>query len=158
VVSAVGERALAVCRDDSHDVVYCSQWGGSDATLARLFDARTSRFDPLLATDWTRANCVSAGQFADDLDYLGLEAVYVVSPAGVTVSRPVWLGLPCTPSASATDGVLVRVESLAQHRALRAFVRVLKGVLCDAVRGEVLTPGQARDVLALALADTDCCD
>jgi len=150
-VSGVGERALAVCRDDGHDVGYRSQWGGSDAVLARLFDARSSRFGPLLDVDWTRERHRPAGHLPDDLDYLALDAVYVVSSAGVTAFQPVWLGLSCRSTPAPTDGVLVRVESLTERRAVRAFARCLRGVLCDAVEGNLLTVARARLLLALAL-------
>jgi hypothetical protein len=150
-VSAVGERALAVCRGD-HDVVYRSQWGGGDAVLARLFDARNSQFEPLLDIDWTREGRVPVGQFTDDLDYLALDAVYLVASAGVTVFQPVWLGLSCGSRPAPTAGVLVRVESLAERRGLRAFVRVCRSALCDAVEGSLLDAGRALLLLALALA------
>ena len=151
-MNTVGERALAVCPCDDHDVVYRSQRGGSDAVLAGLFDARRSRLGPLLAVDWRRVARLPAGEFAGDIDYLALDAVYVVSPARVTVFHPVWLGLPRAPEPAPTDGVLVRVESLPQRRALRAFVRVFRGVLCDAVEGGLLTAGRARLLFALALS------
>lgn len=149
-VVGVGNRALAAVRRGDEYELYRSQWGGSDAVLAGLFDSRTDPLAVLLGLDWTRQECCPGTALAHRIDYHALDAVYLLSPAGVTVCQPVWLGLgwPATPDPTA--GVLVRVDSPAEHRALRRFVAFFRTLCREAVERDLLVTAQARALLALA--------
>lgn len=132
---AVGERALAACHgaDGAYDCYY-SQWAGSDRLLGRVLSESEEPYLPLVEQEWEHRGSRPFPGLVETLDYLGLDAVYVLSSRGVTVALPVWFGLdtdggPDDPSL----GALVRVESVAEVRHVRDRVRHLKGALRDAV-------------------------
>ena len=150
-VSTVGERALAAIRDGRHVDVYGSRWAGSGHRLARILGTTGDRrFDALLGADWRYRGRWAAAAFPRSVDYLDIEAVYVLSARRVTVYLPVWFGFS-PPAGRATDGVLVRVDTPGAERRLRRTVQFLKGVLHEVIRHGVLGPERARDVLALAV-------
>lgn len=153
-MTPVGERALAACRrpDGRYDIYY-SQWAASDAVLAELLDAgQPPRYATLTELDWQYHAIHTSETLVQSLDYLAMEAVYLLSPAGLTVSLPVWLGFGRpNESVDPTTGVLVQVHSLVEYRQLRATVRFLKGVFRDGIRAGLLSDSCAVSLLVIGL-------
>jgi hypothetical protein len=157
-VSGVGERAIAVCprfvrgrEAPGKSVLDCfgSQWAGSDERVSAVLGARSGTADPLLDCRWEHIGTCEPSTLRRGLDFLSLDAVYLVRPDGVSVYLPVWLGIPagdgsqCDPA----DGVLVEVRSLRELRALRTHIRDLKGVFGVAVDRGLLSAPAARAAL-----------
>ena len=131
----VGERALAACwRPDGTVDSYCAQWGGGDDTLRRVLQSPDDAFDALCSADWQFDGRVRWTTLPESLDYLSFDAVFVVSPSGVSVWLPLWFGLPLVDGPVASPlGALVRVETVRKVKRLRRQFRTVKGLLQDAV-------------------------
>jgi hypothetical protein len=162
-VNGVGERALAVCprvfdgRNPLDEVVldcFGSQWAGGDECVDAVLSTRGGCADPLLDCRWEFLGEREPSALLRTLDYLSLEVVYLVRPGGVRVYLPVWLGIPTAGgnASESTDGVLVRVRSLAELRALRARIRELKGLFGVAVEEGRLSHSEARACLLATLS------
>jgi hypothetical protein len=156
VVDCVGERALALCaRPDGLYDCYYSQWAASPEWLYPVLrEGESGR--PLHGCRWVRRGTEPLGDVVATLDYLAIDAVYVVSPAGVGVALPVWLGISLGNSNGVRPGpsfgALVFVDTVAEACALRTGIRRLKGRLGRRIdRGE-LTVASAVDRL-LAFLD-----
>jgi len=152
MVSAVGERALAACRrSDGRYDLYASRWGGSDRLLCRLL-ASEDPFARLCAPEWSYRECVSFRTLVETLDYLAVEAVYVLSAAGVLVLRPLWFGLdgvggPADPSL----GALVHVDTVPTLRRMRVGFRTLKDTCRDAIESDSVSITDALRLFLFAL-------
>jgi hypothetical protein len=156
VVDCVGERALGLCtRPDGLYDCYDSQWAASPEWLYPVLrEGEPGRL--LHGCDWAYRGVRSPGNVVATLDYLAIDAVYVVSPAGLGVALPVWLGIDLGDGSGIQPGpsfgALVFVEAVAEARSLRTGIRRLKGRLGRRVdRGE-LTIASAVDRL-LAFLD-----
>lgn len=145
-MGAVGERALAAVRTESGVERYHAHWGGGDDRLGRVLAGPPDAALRALATAAWQPRGSAEGPF-DRLDYLGTDVVYLVSGRGVTVLLPVWAGFGADPTA----GVLVRVETVAGCRALRAACRFCRDLFHEALARDLLDPALARALFALAV-------
>lgn len=147
----MGERAVALCRDGPRDHQFRSQWGGTferrRAVLAGGWDA----VDRLLSCDWRPEGGQSPTACLETLDYLGVQALYVLTPAAIRVGVPVWLGAPTLRDSKAAPswvGVLVIPETVAGLSRLTAQVQWLRDLLGRALDDGALTvPGAIRVLL-----------
>lgn len=158
----MGERALAACQRPSSRgkhprgvVLDCfgSQWAGTDERVAAVLETERASADPLLECRWKYLGSCELATLPGVLDYLSHDVVYLVGPDGVGVYLPVWLGVPTAGgvASAATDGVPVRVTSLAELRSLRGRIRELKDWLGPAVEAGRLSPSEARGCLLATL-------
>ena len=133
--------------------MYASRWAGSDTVLGQVLDSTNpSPYSSLTELDWQYHATCSPDTLVQSLDYLAIEAVYLLSSAGLSVSQPVWLGLGLSDEpVEPTAGILIPVECLADYRQLRAAVRFLKGLFRDAVQTGVLSRWRAYWLLLGAL-------
>jgi len=141
----VGERAVALLCLRDGVFWYRSQWAGSEAVLADVFDAE-SPLSALAEADWTLLrrtddSCLSR------LDALTVDVVYLVSTAGVAVFCPLWFGLGYSRSPRPDAGVFVPVDSRADLLACRVALRQVKGCVLDAIKEGHLAPARARGLL-----------
>lgn len=149
-MSIVGERALAAVRNRSAVDIYESQWAGTEQQLSWVLGAPVDeQFDALLGANWRYRGRYTTS-LSRTVDYLDIEAVYLLSAHGVSVYLPVWLGFS-PPDARASDGVLVPVETIGEYRRVRRTVQFLKELFHDAIVVGVLDSRRARDLLTLAV-------
>lgn len=152
----MGERALGLCaRPDGLSDCFGSQWAASPEWLYPVVREGEAR-GLLHGCDWEYRGTRPPGDVVATLDYLAIDALYVVSPAGVDVALPVWLGIDLgdssEPRPDPSFGALVFVDTVAEARSLRTGIRRLKGRLGRRMdRGE-LTMASAVDRL-LAFLD-----
>lgn len=155
----MGERALAAvarASDGRQPVAldcYRSQWAGSDERAGAVLAVDGGSVEPLLECRWNHAGLWRPCELLRTLDYLSVEILYLVSADGVDAFVPVWLGIPAgnagrTPS---TRGAIVPVASLAELRALRAWIRGLKELFGLAVDDGYLSVAEARACLLTVL-------
>lgn len=158
----MGNRALVAChRERGVYDLYRSQWAGSESRTASVLAAVGHEpTSALLGCEWSSAGVASLSGLLKSFDYLAFDILYLVSASGVQVFYPVWLGVPtgATEGTRPTDGVLVRVESIAAVRALRRRCRRLKEFLGTGVETSVLTPSDARACLRSVFSSTELDD
>lgn len=162
-MSVVGERAVAVCPrsvDGRHaseeGLLDCfgSQWAGSDERVGAVLATEGGTAGPLLDCQWEHLGVCDSARLPGSLDYLSLDVVYLVRSDGVRVYLPVWLGIPTAGGVETggTDGVLLRITSLAALRTLRARIRDLKELFGRAVDARRLSYQEARSCLLATLS------
>ena len=147
----MGERALAAVRGERGLDIYYAHRGGAEECLAQVLDAPVDgQLRALAGVTWRPRGRCEPATLSDRVDHLDTDVVYLVSTRGVTVYLPVWLGF-AWPADRLTAGVLVRVETPRECRALRAMVRFWKDVCHEAIGLGWVDATLARDLFALAL-------
>lgn len=133
-VVTVGERALAACRTEAGWALFRAHVGagalGKEVTYAGYPDAPRQ----LLEYDWKPAGECQANNLPQAVDYLTLEAVYVLTPKEVAVCLPLWFGLPLAAGPTAPGcGALAVVGGQSERRQVAGAFQRLKRALERAV-------------------------
>lgn len=158
----MGERAIALCaRADGQFDVFYSQWGACGGKLYRTLETGFDGAQALEAAEWEWRRRAPFAAVVASLDYLSIEAVYVLSPAGGCVFLPVWLGVDHVAAAGVSFppefGTLCRVRSRAEAARVRTGTRWLKGTVARGVETGVVSLIVAVRLLVLFLLPAPGC-
>jgi len=148
----VGARALAACRRAGGWDLFQAQRGARLRADPRTYAGHPDALDSLLAGEWRSRGYCSTRELVSDLDYLSVEALYVVAPERVVVCVPLWLGLPLADGPTApTCGVLALAAGPADARRLESGVREHRRFLGDALAVSLVGVEEALAALTLSV-------
>ena len=139
----MGERAIAVFAADTSS--YHSQWGGSNETLAGVLDANllSNQIESICSPQWQPQGTLSK-TLPEAVDFLHIDAVYVLFPSDIRVYLPLWFGFPSLSRfQDPAIGALVRVDSIEAVRYTRSRFRRAKAALADGIEAGLFHKNRA---------------
>lgn len=154
----MGERAIALCpRPDGTYCRYDAQWAGAPAIRDALLRSGWSAIDQLVVSEWRPAGTVALPTVFETLDYLSVQAVYLLDAATIQVVIPIWFGVPHLggPRAPSWVGAVVRPDTAGDLSGLLGRTTWLKDLLGRALDDDALTVSAAIKLLWHSLYSTD---
>ncbi|MFW6434897.1 MAG: hypothetical protein ACOCY1_00805 [Halovenus sp.] len=149
----MGERALAACPVTDRTTAtfdwYAAQWAASEEALRGVFGHSPGT---LSRYDWQYQSRRKWSTMIDTLDYLQFEAVYRITPSGVQVYLPLWLGFGPDDRTAPSTGTLLETHSVTEFRQLRAQSQRLKATLGRGIETGTISLETARYVLLSAVS------
>lgn len=146
----MGERALAAVLTSEGWYLFRSQHGAQALSDTSTYRGHPDAVRRIHTHDWKPQGYCPTERVFRSLDYLSLEAVYILTPSAVVVCIPLWFGLSVVEEFTApTLGALALVGSPADRQEIEQSLTEQKRLLGDAVEATVLPRKEAHVLLLL---------